>query len=393
MSAVLPFEVATGEALRLVVDLVRIPALSSGEQAAADFTQVQMERLGFEGVHRDICGNVIGYWQGARPGPTLLLEAHLDVVPPGDESAWHYPPYGGVVSAGRVWGRGAADTHASLAAMLAAVASLPRSDLCGRVVVAATVMEESLTAGAVEGLLAVERPDVFVTGEPTALRLGVAQKGRATLEIRTVGRAAHTSHPEQGINAIRRMMHTLTRIENLPRRWDEVLGGEVFEVTEIVSQPYPNINVVPPGCQARLVARLLPDETPQSLQVRLTQAMAGLDGVEITLARLCQTCYTGHVLEREDFLVGWRMPAEHIWRVRILDALRSRGLPAETLAAGFGTNASAAAAIGIPCFIYGPGDLAQAHTVDEWVAIEQVEQAVAGYRALVQACLGSPCGF
>ncbi|WP_299024129.1 M20/M25/M40 family metallo-hydrolase [uncultured Thermanaerothrix sp.] len=390
MSPVLPLEVATGEALRLLVDLVRIPAPSGGERAAADFVQAQMQRLGFEAVRRDLYGNVIGDWRGESSGPTLLLEAHMDVVPPGDEQDWRCPPYAGEVSAGRVWGRGAADTHASLAAMLAAVASLPRSELRGRVVLAATVMEESLTAGAVEGLVVTERPEVFITGEPTALRLGVAQKGRATLEIRTTGRAAHTSHPEQGINAITRMMQVLARIAGLPRRWDEDLGSEVFEVTDIISHPYPNINVVPPECQVHLVARLLPDETPLSLQTRLTRAMVGLEGVKIALARLRQTCYTGYVLEREDFLVGWKLPAEHAWRVRLLEALRSQGLPAETLAAGFGSNASAAAAAGVPCFIYGPGDLAQAHTVDEWVAIESVEQAVVGYRTLIQACLGLP---
>src|SRR5690606_11954898 len=146
MSQTLPLETASSEALRLLVDLVRLPAFSGAEKAAADYVQAQMVRLGFDAVERDSLGNVIGLWRGEQPGPTLMLDSHLDVVTAGDESAWHYPPFSGTVADGRVWGRGAADTHASLAAMLAAVASIPRSELRGQVVLAATVLEESLTA-------------------------------------------------------------------------------------------------------------------------------------------------------------------------------------------------------------------------------------------------------
>jgi putative selenium metabolism hydrolase len=388
MSQTLPLETASSEALRLLVDLVRLPAFSGAEKAAADYVQAQMVRLGFDAVERDSLGNVIGLWRGEQPGPTLMLDSHLDVVTAGDESAWHYPPFSGTVADGRVWGRGAADTHASLAAMLAAVASIPRSELRGQVVLAATVLEESLTARAVEDLLVLYRPEIFITGEPTGLRLAVAQKGRATLEIRTQGRAAHTSHPQQGENAIKRMMAVLARLEALPRRCDDDLGEEIFEVTDICSEPFPNISLVPPACQTHLVARLLPGETVASLLKRLRQALVGLPGVEVNLATLRQVCYTGRVLERLDFLPAWKVLPDNPWRVRILDGLRSRGLPAETMCAGFGTNASAAAEQGLTAFIYGPGDLAQAHIVDEWVAVNQVEQAVEGYRALVLACLG-----
>ncbi|WP_322805740.1 M20 family metallopeptidase [Thermanaerothrix sp.] len=388
MSPVLPLETASSEALRLLVDLVRLPAFSGAEEAAADYVQAQMLALGFEGVRRDPLGNVIGIWPGEQSGPTLLLDSHLDVVAVGVENAWHYPPFGGIVENGRVWGRGAADTHASLAAMLAAVASLPRSELRGQVVLAATVLEETLTGRAVEDLLALYHPTVFITGEPTNLRLAVAQKGRATLEISAQGRAAHTSHPQQGENAIQRMMAALARLEAMPRRYDEDLGEEIFVVTDICSEPYPNISLVPPRCQAHVVARLVPGETAASLLTRVRQALEDTPRVDVNLATLRQMCYTGRVLEGVDFLPAWKVPPDNPWRVRILDALRSQGLPAETMAAGFGTNASAATERGITAFIYGPGDLAQAHIVDEWIAVEQVARAVWGYRTLVQACLG-----
>jgi len=387
MKLPLSVEQARGEALRLLLDLVRIPAPSGGEEAAAEWVQVHMQRLGFQHVHRDAWGNVVGTRQGRSDGPTLFLDSHLDVAPVGEEATWRFPPYAGVLEQGRVYGRGAADTHASLVAMLVAVASLPAQDLCGRVVLAATVLEETLTGAAVATLLDEYRPQIFITGEPTGLQLATAQKGRATLEILAEGRAAHTSHPEQGVNAILRMLEALRRIDALPRKRDAILGDEIFTVTEIISQPYPNITLVPYGCRSRLVARLLPHESRESLMERLQAVLGSLEGVDVYFARLRQQTYTGLDVEVEDFLPGWCLPQDNPWEKRILSAFQRYGLPTQTMAAHFGTNASAAAQRGIPCFIYGPGNLIQAHAVDEWVAVQQVEAAILGYRALIDACL------
>lgn len=89
----------------------------------------------------------------------------------------------------------------------------------------------------------------------------------------------------------------------------------------------------------------------------------------------------------DDFLPGWRNPPGDAWGNKIIEALASEGLPAERFGAGCGTNASAAGALGIPAFIYGPGNLAQAHTVDEWVSVEDIHRAVRGFRAIAKACL------
>lgn len=370
-------------------ELVRIPSFSGREGETADWAADQMRLLGFAQVQRDAAGSISGTWPGAHPGPTLLFDSHLDVVSVDRPERWEHPPFGGQVSGGRLWGRGAADTKGSLAAMMIAVAGLPRRDLHGQVVVLASVHEENLTGAAVSLALEAYKPDLFITGEPTNLALATAQKGRATFDLLAEGRSAHTSRPESGRNAVYLLMEAVSRLRRAPKPADPELGAEVLELTEIRSEPFPNNTLVPHAARARFVARTLPGETWNGYHRRLQSHLEGLEGVRIQVAHLQQRCYTGLELGGDDFLPGWRSPPDDPWLLRILAGLAAAGLPAKTFAAGCGTNASAAARRGIPCFIYGPGSLDQAHTDDEWVSLEELSQAVEGFAAIARACLSA----
>ena len=369
-------------------ELVRIPSLGGREGAAVEWAAARMDQLGFSDIEQDCYGSVTGIWQGEKPGPTLFFDCHLDVVPVTEPDLWRHPPFEAALEDGKIWGRGAADTKASLAAMLAGVASLPRTGLRGRVVLAATIHEETLTGAAVMPLIKRFKPDVFITGEPTSLNLATSQKGRVTIELRTHGRSAHTSQPELGENAVYRMIDAVQHLPDLPKKTAPLLGREVLELTEIISEPFPNGTLVPHGCRVRMIGRILPGETRQGYLERVKSGLKDIPGVEVGIARLSESCWTGVVLENEDFLPGWRNPPDDPWVRKILAALAEEGLPANVVASGCGTNASAAGVLGIPAFIYGPGDLKQAHIVDEWVSVEELEQGVGGFRAIALACLG-----
>lgn len=373
------------DVLELTRDLVRLPSPTGGEGAVAACVAEVMRSSGFDDVVVDAWGNVIGVRHGRRPGPTLLFDAHMDVVAPGPE-AWTHDPYAGVIAAGRLWGRGAADTKGALAAMLCAVAELPNEDLMGTLIVAATVCEENLTGAALGHVLDAWPADVVITGEPTGLRLGVAQKGRATLRLHANGRSAHTSQPELGDNAVYKMIEAIQRLRALPLPTDPELGPSVLELVELASEPLPNQTLVPAGCQARFVARTMPGETAEHFLGRMNAGLAGLSGLVLALDHLRQPCYTGAELEADDFLPGWRCPPDNPWRRALLAALATAGLTTDIFAAPCGTNASESAGRrGIPSFIYGPGTLAQAHIADEWVAIDELYAAQAGYAALACA--------
>ena len=377
------------DVLDLTRSLIRIPSPSGGEGDAAALVAETLRRCRFSEVRVDAWGNCIGLRRGLKPGPVLLFDGHMDVVDPGLEP-WEHDPYGGEVLEGRLWGRGAADTKAALAAMICAGAGLPLEDLAGTLVVAATVCEENLTGAALGHVLDAFRADLVITGEPTSLRLGASQKGRATLSLHAVGRSSHTSQPELGDNAAYKMVEAVGRLRSLTLPGDPELGPGVLELVELCSEPPPNQTLVPAGCRARFVARTMPGETADAFLGRITVAVADLPGITLALDRLHQPCYTGAVLEAVDFLPGWRCPPDDPWRMAILAALGAAGLRIDTYAAPCGTNASESAGRqGIPSFIYGPGSLAQAHIADEWVAVDDVLAAQAGYAAIARCVLAA----
>lgn len=381
-------ELARPDVLSLARSLVRIPSPSGGEDAVAAFVRKTLSATGFDDVIVDAWGSVIGVRRGARPGPALLFDGHMDVVDPGPEP-WTHDPYGGEIAGGRLWGRGAADTKGSLAAMLCAAAAAPAAELRGTLIVAATVAEENLTGVALGHVLDRHAADVVITGEPTGLRLGTAQKGRATLRLVASGRSAHTSRPELGDNAAYTMIEAIGRLRGLPQPSDSELGPAILELVEIISEPFPNQALVPSGCRARFVARTLPGESGDTLLDRLRANLSDLPDVTVGVETLRQPCYTGAMLEAVDLLPPWRSPADDPWRPRLLAALGAAGLRTGTFAAPCGTNASESAGRrGIPTFIYGPGTLAQAHIADEWVEVDELVRARRGYAAITRAVLG-----
>ena len=362
-------------------ELVRIPSPSGEEGPLAAFVAGRMEALGFR-VETDALGNVLGIREGHGPGPVLLLEAHLDTVPAGDPAVWSHGPFAAEIADGRLWGRGAADTKGALAAMLCAAASLPREAFCGTLTLCASVGEEDLTAAALGPVLDRHRPDLVIVGEPTGLRLGIAQKGRAGLVVEATGRTAHTSRPELGVNAAYAMMEAVARIRALPLPVDTELGPGVCELIEIASEPRPSPGMVPDRCTARFALRVLPGETAEGTLERFSAALRELDGLTLRLAELSRRTHTGHLLTMPEFIPGWRCTDRDL-RDRLLAVLGTT-----SFAAPYTTNASAAAVRGIPVFLLGPGSIAQAHVVDEWIALKQLDGAVETYRRGICAFLG-----
>jgi len=362
----------------LCQEFVRIPSPSGQEGPLARVVAAHMQAMGLK-VTVDRFGTVLGLRRGTRPGPTVLLDAHLDTVPVTDPTAWTHDPFGAEVDQGRLWGRGSADTKGALAAMLCAVAAL--EDFPGTVILSASVCEEDMTAAALNHVLDCHPADLVLVGEPTSLCLGIAQKGRAGLLVEARGRSAHTSRPELGDNAIYKMMAAIHRIRALPLPADPDLGQGVCELIEIGSEPKPSPGMVPHLCTARLALRLLPGETAQSVLERTTHCLEGLAGVDLRLAETSQRSYTGLAITMPDFVPAWKN-RDLALQDRLLQALGTT-----PFAAPYTTNASAAATRNIPTFLLGPGSIEQAHTVDEWTPLDQLNAAQLAYTLAIQAVL------
>lgn len=366
--------------IKLCQELVRIPSPSGQEGDLARFVAAHMRALGMH-VEIDRYGSVLGIRQGQKPGPTLILDAHLDTVPITRPAEWQHSPTGGEIDQGRLWGRGSADTKGSLAAMICAAASIPEDAFSGTLIVSASICEEDMTTAALEAILERHPADCVVVGEPTSLRLGVAQKGRAGILVEANGRSAHTSRPELGDNAIYKMMEAIARIRALPLPNDPEMGSGVCELIEIDSEPRPSIGTVPHRCTARLALRLLPGESRQSVSERIAGALCGMEGMSLKFTTQSQTCWTDQTIVLEEFIPAWKNADSPLQR-EILDTLQTTAF-----AAPYTTNASAAAARGIPTFLLGPGAIDQAHTIDEWISLDQLNAAVDAYTRVIRTCL------
>jgi acetylornithine deacetylase/succinyl-diaminopimelate desuccinylase-like protein len=264
--------------------------------------------------------------------------------------------------------------------MLCAAAAL--EDFPGTLIVSASVCEEDMTTAALAHVLDHHPADLVLVGEPTSLCLGTAQKGRAGLWVEATGRSAHSSRPELGDNAIYKMMEAVARIRALPLPTDPELGQGVCELIEIDSEPRPSSGMVPHLCKARLALRLLPGETAASVLARTRGALDGLEGVSVRLLETSQRCYTGQAFAMQEFVPAWRN-RDLALQVRLLEALGTA-----TFAAPYTTNASAAAVRNIPTFLLGPGSIEQAHTVDEWIALDQLMAAPKAYTTVIRTFLG-----
>lgn len=369
--------------------LVRINSLSGHEDAVAARILTEMRELRFDETWLDVNGSVIGVIHGAQPGPTLLLDGHCDTVGIAQGSTWTRDPFGGEVDGGYLYGRGAADMKGALAAMIYAAARVDRSMLAGNVAVSATVLEEVMEGVSLQTVMEALKPAGVVIGEATQLNLNRGGRGRAEIQIETLGRPAHSSSPELGVNAVTAMRGALAAIEAAPLPYDPFLGPAILALTDIISDPYPGYSVIPSRCRATYDRRLLPGEQAEAVlaALRVPTDVAGAE-LRATLAQGEHQAYTGAVLSGPKFFPAWVFEEAHPFVQHALSGLRAAGLDPQVRSYRFCTNgAYSAGHAGIPTVGFGPAAEGDAHVVDERLSIAELIRAAHGYRGIVEAVL------
>jgi acetylornithine deacetylase len=300
---------------------------------------------------------------------TLLLEAHQDTVPIDHMTV---EPFGARIDAGRLHGRGACDIKGGMAAMLACFARLARERPagCPNVVMACTVDEENTMLGVRELVRRRLRADFAVVAEPTQLNIVHAHKGISRWQVFTTGRSCHSSAPEQGVNAIYRMGRLLVAVEQYAEQLrcgntDPLLGSPTLSIGRIEGGT--SVNTIPDRCGIEVDRRLITDEQPEDAPRQLAEFLtreAGIDfPFEMSSPWIREPALSPRGSDAIIHLLGAAIDAER-------GSHRVHAVP-------YGTDAATIAWSGIPAVIFGPGDIAQAHTRDEWVDLNEVEQAAA----------------
>ncbi len=293
---------------------------------------------------------------------TLLLESHMDTV---DGNPSQFQPE---VRDGKVYGRGACDTKASIAAFLDSVFRLTGSPdrLAYNVLLLFTVDEEHLFTGADHAVATGLKADVGIAGEPTTLNIIRAHKGVTRFKLRTGGKSAHSAYPADGSNAIYGMLPVLLRLQEYHRiisgeRTHPQLGGASLSVGRISGGHA--VNVVPDLCQIEIDRRTLPGETTDSVMNEIRALLEDLPEVIVEPPYLS--------------VGGMDVPADADFVRHLGRSIKSVRGSVNVATAPYATNAGVYNRHSIPTVVFGPGNISQAHTDSEYVEIDQVQGAVA----------------
>ncbi len=347
--------------IALLSELVAIPSVSGAEEAVARFLEETARRAGLDVVRDD--ASVTVRVDGKRPGPTLALISHLDVVPPGE--GWTRDPFVPEVAGDRLYGRGSGDAKASVAAMTLAAVDLVGRLSAGRLLVIFGYGEETRHTSMPVAVARAGPIDAAVVGEPTNLEAAVAQRGLMMADLVARGDQRHAGYAAQDgkfTNAITALAEDLARLDGIvAERAHPILG--VTTVTPTMLSGGVSRNVTPPMAKAVLDVRSTPawphDELAQALKARLR----------------------GELIITSDRLVPCETPPGS----RLLDAARAVRPALRT----FGSPTCSdwvfvRQADAIKC---GPGTSRRSHTPDEYVDLPEVTAARAFYAALTKEYL------
>jgi acetylornithine deacetylase len=401
-------EARRDDAVGLLQELVRVPSVTGEEGAVQEVVEGAFRERGLAvnrweatpeeiGPYMDHVGeqksysdrpNVVGVRAGGGGGRSILLNAHVDTVAGGDPEAWTRDPFSGALEGDLLYGRGSCDMKGGLVTHLAALDALADLgvELRGDVSVAATVGEENGGLGALSAVLRGYRADAALITEPTRLRLVPAQGGSLVFRLTVSGRSAHAAVRDEGVSALERFLPIFEDLMKLEEERNGTLRHPLYE--HLRNKVPISIGVVRAGNWASTV--------PESL---VAEGRAGLiPGEEIEPFRELVAERVAAVADRDPWLRGnppqleWFggqfAPAEVPPDAPICEALkRAHELATGEVPAVEGVPYGADMRLfihfgGMPCVMYGAGDVNVAHAPDEHVSITELLTA-----AKTVACL------
>ena len=348
---------------------------------------IDVRSIPVEGERANVVATVRGDGGGAR----LLLCGHLDTVPAGDMVDAFAPRIRG----GVLWGRGACDMKGAVAAMAVAMAEINRAQrrgavrLDGDVLFAGTVGEETGSDGVKALLDAGCTADHAIVGEPTRLRVAIAHKGACFVRIQLVGRGAHGSCPERGVNAASYAARVVAAIEDvlrprLGKRADPTLGAGTVSVGRLCGGTQPNI--VAERCSIDIDRRVLPGESGvvEEIAALVSDVCGCVDGLSYTVAELDETAHVAHAP------LGTSPDSAIVESAAA--ACCDLGLDPRPIGVTYWTDGGYLSLCGVDTIVLGPGDIADAHGPAERVGVDDLRRAALVYHRAAIGIAGGRTG-
>jgi putative selenium metabolism hydrolase len=369
------------ELIQLAQGLIRIPSVSGEELEAAEYLARQLTPI-FDSVRVDAAANVIAELEGREPGPTILLNGHIDVVDAGEMGdAWS-----GKLTDGAPWGRpgpviygrGASDMKGPIAALVAAVSKVKQESFAGRIIFTAVVQEEMGEGVGTRDATASldQKPDIAISAEPTDFSIGLGHRGKVEFELETRGRTAHSSIPGTGVNALLLMNTFLNAWPELPMPEHPLAGRCTSAITNVTVSPG-RLAVIPDRCRLYFDVRFLPGESAARPET----------DVRTLLERLKESVpHFEYDLRVRMVMPSYLMPPDHPAVELVAAVVRSvTGRTPVRHCYQAGTDGTFLwNEFKIPVLGCGPGDMRLAHTPIEHISVQDLMQARDIYATLIQ---------
>lgn len=370
--------------------MVQIPSVNSAacgnptsERRLLDHNKRIAEKLGFHTQHlpvKDRAGNLIITHRVNDSDDWLLFESHMDTV---SEKGMVVDPFAGEVRDGKLYGRGSCDTKGTGAAMLWALHQYTQQSTQPNNIAILFGMDEEYGMTGVRHFIKDQLPTLkmnlqgVIVGEPTLCRPIFAHNGCLRLVIKTFGKAAHSSTPHLGHSAISDMVRMVNLLESqyIPNLSAEhqVTGKAQASINLINGGT--QINIIPDCCEIQLDRRLVPGEDAR-------QVFADVDA--LLSENLPELDW-----QMDSSFLAPPLPPESDGKLLLIvqQVLRDCGVNPKPLGVPYATDAGDLGSAGHPTIVLGPGDIAQAHTKDEWIAIDQLQKGVEVYQRLMSAAI------
>ena len=353
------------------------------ERLAADVARQLLEPLGctFSEIEPEPgrVSLIAKVGDGGGDRPTLIVNGHLDVVPL-NPSGWTVPPFEGVESDGRLWGRGTADMKGGIAAAIEALMTLRRAGIelpCDVVFHLVADEERGGTFGTAalskEGLIT---GDACLVPEPTSLAVCIAERGLSVIDVTVRGRPAHASEPSRGVSAIEKAAKVVLAVHGAQfGHGPHPLLGSPSANAGIIHGGSGH-NTVAERCVITIDHRLLPGQNADDAIADVRGRIDGIGDSELV-----------YETELMTFGEASELRGDHPWVGVVQKAMRAaQGGDAPIVGMTFATDARFVRnEAGIPAVVCGPGGIEQAHVDDEWVAVDALVDAVAVYAELFAA--------
>ena len=402
-----------GPSMEFLRELVRQPSIQGNERAVQEIVEAKLKSLGLETdrwdlSHGDLGGhpffvpsrpdyagspNVVGVWRGTGGGRSLILNGHVDVVPEGERTKWDADPFSGLISDGKLYGRGSTDMKGGNVALLLALEAVIRSGirLRGDVIFESVVEEETGGSGTLATILRGYKADAALVPEPTNMRLFIQQQGSMWFRVHVPGIGAHAGTRYEGVSALEKAILVHAAVMELERQRNKDVRDPLYKNAPI---PFP-INIgkfntgnwpssVPDKATFEGRIGVMPGEEMDKVRDLLIECVRRASESDPFLST--------HPAEVEFFGGRWvpnAVAQDHPFTQLVAEQFSSvYGKQPVIEASPWGTDAGLLGRVGgIPALVIGPGVTKMAHFPNEYIETAEIREAARLFmRVIISWC-------